>query len=313
MYNLNGLKLIKILSFKLFTSDTLTAIINIILPIIVSILCINYSNSITWWLPIIIIFICIIFFNIISAILKNKKNKKIMMQNIITRCYNDQMVINEKAANIIYRLNKRISECLKDNKPLNNKKIFDKIADFQTISFTVCDSIYEILTSEYGDDIKCEVTLMNKNLNNNEIKMVAYSNYDKKMPSSYRSTFSTNDMGIYFVKLFDDLNGEIACIPTKEQIKNDFKKLQGSETRENEICQYIGIPIKTNRNQIELLLQIDVSKENVFGKTKEDISLFAKNILYPYAVLLHKSFERDLIFNKFYESIITILSNHNSP
>lgn len=139
--------------------------------------------------------------------------------------------------------------------------------------------------------------------------MVAYANDDNQMPSSYSKNFKLDESGILFVRLFNDLNGEIDCKANKKEVNNAFQKLQGSEKREEGICQYIGIPIKTNRNEIELLLQIDVSKEKIFGRNEKQMTLFAKNILYPYAVLLHKIYERDLIFNKYYDMIILTLSS----
>lgn len=305
MNDISGKNLLKILLFKLFTSDILNAIINIILPIIISIRCTDYSNDTNWWLSTIIIIIIIIIFNIISVILKNIQEKQNKNLNIIYKCYNDQSTINKKAATKIYRLNKSINGYIKDGTPIN-KKVFDKIADFQTLSFIVCESIRNMLVTEYGKDIKCEVTLMKNDSGN--IKMLSYSNDDNKIPSSYTKNFNYDDIDIYFVKLFKDLNAEITCLPNKKSVNDNFKKIKGSEKREDQICQYIGIPIKTDRNEIELLLQIDVSKNNVFGKNKEQVLSFAKNILYPYATLLHKSYERDLIFSQYYDMITSMLS-----
>lgn len=158
------------------------------------------------------------------------------------------------------------------------------------------------------DDIRCEVTIMKKI--NNTIKMVAYANDENKNPSSYTTYFNLNESDILFVRIFNDLDGEIICQPNKKAVNEAFKKLPGSVKREEEICQYIGIPIKTNRNEIELLLQIDISKENIFGKNEKQMKLFAKNILYPYAVLLHKTYERDLIFNQYYDMIISVISSN---
>lgn len=186
-------------------------------------------------------------------------------------------------------------------------KSLPNVADFQTTSITICESIQNMLTSEYGTEIKCEVTLMKKV--SKHIKMVAYSNNDSKRPSSYAKEFSFDDEDIHFVELFKNLNGKISCLPDKKSVNEKFKKLKGSEEREKEICQYIGIPIKTNRNEIELLLQIDVSQKNVFGRNEEEVYMFARNILYPYAVLLHKAYERDLVFCRLRELVIKLQKN----
>lgn len=304
---MSGKKLIKILFIKIFTSDILNSLINIILPVFISIHCTIYKNELSWWIVTTIIGFVIIIFNVLSILIRKNQNKNKKELNIIYKCYNDQSVINNKTATKIFRLNKLINEYLSDQKPIN-KKVFDKVADFQTISFLICESIHNLLKDEFGEDINCEVTLMKK-YNPRNIKMIAYANNENKMPSSYKTSFKSDDTNIYFVKLFNDLNAEISCLVDKESVHKNFKQLQGSDIREDKICQYIGIPIRTNRNEIELLLQIDISKEKVFGKNKSEVLLFAKNILEPYAILLHKSYERDLIFNQYYDMMVSVLSN----
>lgn len=305
--DISGKRLWKIIFCKFFASDIVIAFVNIILPIVISIRCTNFSDDGTWWTPTIIICLVIALFNIVSVIAKKYQEKSRKNLNMIYRCYNEQTNINSKAANNIFRLNKRINEYISEKKPVS-KKVFDKIADFQTTSFIISESLYKMLISEYGDDIDCEITIMNKS--NNKIKMIAYSNKDNKVPSSYSKEFKTDDDAFYFVKIFENSEGNIVCLPDKKSVNDHFKKIEGSISRENNICQYIGIPIKTNRNCVELLLQIDVSKEKTFGKNESEILIFAKNILYPYAVLLHKSYERDLIFSQYYDMIISVLNEN---
>lgn len=303
--DVSGKKLLKVLFLKLFTSDIINAFINIILPISISVKCTSFTNTINWWLQIILICIFIAIYNIISVISKNILNKQSKELNVVYKCYSDQCIINEKFATNIFRLNKTINDSKADGKPINNKRTINKIADFQTLSFTICDSIHNMLVSEYGNEIDCQVTLMQNS--SGIIKMVSYSNDNNKMPNSYSKIFNIdNDLDYYFVKLFKDFNCEISCLPNKKSINENFKKISGSEVREGKINQYIGIPIKTNRNEVELLLQIDVSKKNLFGKNKEKMLLFAKNVLYPYATLLHKSYEQDLLFNEYFETILDL-------
>lgn len=304
--NMSGKKLIKLLFIKIFTSDILNSIINILLPVFISIHCTIYKNKFSWWITTVVIGFLILMFNILSIVIRNSQNKSKKELNLIYKCYNDQSVINNKTATKIFRLNKMINEYLSDKKPIN-KKVFDKIADFQTISFIVCESIHNLLKEEFGEDINCEVTLMKK-YNVSNIKMVAYANNENKMPSSYKTSFKLDDNNIFFIKIFNDLNAETSCLVDRESVHKNFKQLPGSDIRENKICQYIGIPIRTNRNEIELLLQIDISKEKIFGKNESEVLLFAKNILEPYAILLYKSYERDLIFNQYYDMMVSVLS-----
>ena len=303
----SGRKILKIFFIKLFTSDILNSVINIMLPIYISIRCTSFVNNNRWWYGTIAICIFIVLFNTLSIIIRKKQDGMVKNLNIIYKCYNDHCSINSEVASNIFRLNKIINNYLLDGNPVS-KKVFDKIADFQTISFIICKRIQSLLRKEFGDEIQCEVTLMKKS-ENCIVNMIAYANNDNIIPSSYKKVFNLNqDKDINFIKIFNDLEGEIVCLPNRQSVEKEFKKLNGSKKREDAICQYIGIPIKTNRTEIELLLQVDVSKEKVFGKNREELMSFAKNTLYPYTVLLHKAYERDLIFNSFYDMIISVLA-----
>lgn len=303
--DISGRDLIKIVLEKFFTNDFINAVFNILMPCILSIRCTVYENNFAWWSSTLTICGVITIFNIISTIIKSIKNKNIRQLTIVYDCYEEHSAINNKFATKIFKLSKAINESMESNLPIS-KNSLDKIADFQTFSFSICESIHTMLCKELGRDILCEVTLMKKE--NDKIQMVAYANDDNKMPSSYNKDFVLDQDNICFVRLFKDLDGAILSLPTKKDIKENFTKLPGSVKREDDICQYIGIPIKTNRNSIELLLQVDVSKPKVFGKNQKQMDSFAKNILYPYAMLLHKSYERDLVFNQYFDMIVSMLS-----
>lgn len=159
--NISGRKLLKILFIKVFTADILNAIINIVLPVCLSIHCVFYTEEIKWKVITIVVIAIIILFNIVSVIarkisLRNEKELK-----LVYKCYNEMRVINNDTANRIFSLNNLIKDCISDNKPINIKT-FDKTADFQTISFGVCKSIHNMLKQEFGEDINCEVTVMKK-------------------------------------------------------------------------------------------------------------------------------------------------------
>lgn len=254
----------------------------------------------------IFLFGIIVIFNILSVIIKQITDKNLKQLTIIYNCYEEQSIINSKFATKIFRLNKRINECITSKTPIN-KKSLDQLADFQSFSFSICESIHKMLCRNFGEDISCEVTLMKKE--NNKIKMISYANKNNQMPSTYRQVYNLKDSEICFIRLFNDLNAEIICYPNKKVVEQNFKILDGSANREKQICQFIGIPVKTNRNQIEFLLQIDVAKPKVFGRTKEQMQIFAKNVLYPYAMLLHKTYERDLVFNQYYDMITSMFNN----
>lgn len=302
-----GIKLLKIFLLNLFSSDIIITLINIIIPCILSIHCSKYVKGDSLWRNITFILLgIIVVYNIISTIVKKIINRQNKQLNIIFNCYNEQQLINSKFATDIYRLNKAINGYITEGVHIS-KKSLDNYADFQTFSFCVCESIYKILIEEFGKNISCEVTLMKRN--NNSVKMIAYANENNKMPSSYKRDFNLSSNDACFIKIFNDLNGEIFCLPNKKAVEKEFKKFDSSYEREKDICQYIGIPVKTDRNQIEFLLQVDVSKSNLFGKDEKQVKSFAKNVFYPYAMLLYKSYERDLIFNQYYDMIISMLSD----
>lgn len=304
--DINGKKLLKLVLIKIFSSDIIITFVNIIIPCGLSVHCSFSSGKDTsWWFITILLLLIIVLYNGISVIVKKITGKQNQQLNIVYSCYNEQQLINSKFATNIYRLNKAINNYIKDNVHIN-KKSLDNYVDFQTVSFCICQSIYKILVEEFGKDILCEVTLMKRE--NDIIKMVAYANENNKIPSSYKTTFKLDASDICFIRIFNDLNGEIFCLPNKEAIEKEFKKFDGSYEREKNICQYIGIPVKTDRNQIEFLLQIDVSKPNILGKNEKQVKSFAKNVFYPYAMLLYKSYERDLIFNQYYDMVVAMLS-----
>lgn len=64
--NMSGKKLIKLLFIKIFTSDILNSIINILLPVFISIHCTIYKNKFSWWITTVVIGFLILMFNILS-------------------------------------------------------------------------------------------------------------------------------------------------------------------------------------------------------------------------------------------------------
>lgn len=290
---------------RFFTSSFFRIIVNTILPIIISLYLLGYNHEqkFKWFIPVIILILLICGYNIIAEILLNIERKYLEYWDLLDEAYRDHCYLNSSSATKLYRLNKIIIKQLKNNNPID-KSVFDKMADFNTISFDVCNSIYNIIVNKYGIDTECEVTIYRFNPDNNGISMIAYANKNEEPPLTYNRIYSRNADKYLFGKLFKDKNAQIHVCINSMEIKNEFKFLEGSEIREQKICQYIGIPLLTARKRVELLLQIDVSKPNVFGKKKEDVLRYAENIFKPYLMLLNKAYERDLILDGYYEMII---------
>lgn len=146
--DISGKKLFIIIICKIFTSDIIIALVNILLPCIVSIHCTRYQDTLEWWLHTIIQGAIIIIFNITSVIIKNVQNKGNRNINLSYKCYTEQCSINNKFANKIYQLNKTINDYITNGGPIS-KASFDKIADFQTFSFSICESIHDMLRNEF--------------------------------------------------------------------------------------------------------------------------------------------------------------------
>lgn len=306
-----GRKLAKILIIRTFTSSIIRTLINIVLPIVISLYSVSYNNDeslFPWVIPIIGLLLLILIYNLISEYLIKLEKRELLFIDLMHKCYFDHAVINTNSAIKIYRLGNTIKRHLQSNIPVN-KFVFDKIADFNTVAFDICNSIYNIITSKYDLDTECEVTVFK--LIGDKVKMVAYSNRTGVPPASYKNYYKicSNNKKYLFVRLFNEVSPQIHYCANITEVKKEFCYIEESCPREEKICQYIGIPLRTDRNKTEVLLQVDVSKPNVFGKTSDEVFKFANNIIYPYITLLHKAFERDAIFEEYYDLIIKHLSS----
>lgn len=303
MNRIPGKELLAELLKRLLVSSIIRTIVNTILPIIISLYSLSYikGKGFKWYIPIILMVIFIFAYNVIAEIILNIEKKNIQYWDLLDNAYRSHSNINKRTATKLYRLNKIIIKQLNNNIPVD-KSIFDKMADFHTISFDICNSIYNIIVDKYGIETDCEVTIYQSN--NEGISMIAYANKNDSAPLTYNRVHKKKSGQYLFGKIFKDLNANIYVCPNQESVQNDFKFLKGSEKREEKVCQYIGIPLLTARKKIELLLQIDVSKPNVFGNTEKDVLKYAENIFLPYMMLLNKAYERDLILNGYYDIIV---------
>ena len=308
---ISGRELSKELFIRFFTSSILRTIINTLIPVFVSVYSLGYNENINsyWYVPIFLMMSFILVYNIIAEVIIAKQKKEIKYFEFLQESYRNHCSLNRRSATKIYRLNKIITNHLEKNKPVN-KVVFDKIADFNTIAFDVCNGIYKIVEKEFGVDTDCEVTVYRET--DNVISMIAYANKNEDPPISYGRKYYRTSGQYLFGRLFKNLNAQIFVCPTKEDVQKHFKFIEGSEVREGKICQYIGIPLLTARKKIELLLQIDVSKPNIFGKTENEVMRFAEDIFQPYIMFLNKTYERDLIFNGYYDTIVNMLSSNES-
>lgn len=139
----------------------------------------------------------------------------------------------------------------------------------------MCNELHSFIIN-FCDCDECEVTIFQRftdDKNNDFVTMIAYKNSQNRQLATYGKNFNlTKKKNVpLFINLFKDANAEIKILHNKKQLKKDFIIFDSSRTREERICQYIGIPIRTNRNKVEILLQIDVSKAKVFGNRYKTI------------------------------------------
>lgn len=304
-----GRELAKQLLIRIFTSGIIRTIVNVVMPIFISLYSVSYNKNVnfSWYCPLIVLLLIIVTYNIIAEILLSKKKNSNIYNDLLVDCYNNQSDINKNSATKLYRLNNLIIKHISKQKPVD-KIVFEKIADFSSVSFDICNSIYKIITNRFGVETECEVTVYHSD--GKAVSMIAFANKNTSPPTTYKKIYKINakNKDYLFVRLLDNTNDKPHCCVNKEEVDKDFKYIEDSEERERKICQYIGVPLKTARKKNELLLQIDVSKPNVFGKKKKDITKIAENIFRPYVALLHKAYERDLIFDNYYDLIVEHLS-----
>ena len=293
---------LKALFFNIFGNKYIMVILDSIATLLITIHTSDIHLDSKEWIIKLIIYVSIsIFLNILFvwADRVNKKRDKIL--GFFCEAYEIQNKINGNNANKLYRVHKKIKSSIRSKKL--NKGEINAIADFQTLSFDVCNEIHSFIVNSCGCE-ECEVTIFQRfkdDKNKDFVTMIAYKNSQNKPAASYGNNYYLNSHRKnlpLLVDIFNDENAEIKILHNPKLVKSEFYCMNN---REEKICQYIGIPIKTNRKKVEILLQIDVSKKRVFGMRYKTVKEFAENIFLPFANLLYCSYERDLMLNQFYD------------
>lgn len=316
IYNRTHKLAIIIFFFKdLFGSSWFMFAIELIMTTIISIHTSQVTNDKEWIIRLVIYIGITIAMNVLCIIASHSKKKdknNILYFDLVYDVHNR---INCDTANRLYRVNKKVTESIRRQKI--EKGAVNSIADFQNLSFYVCNELHDFITSNFECG-EVEVTIFQRFKNEagkHIVKMIAYKNSKNNKPATYgeeyRLSYQRGKPPV-FVSVFNDLNADIKILEDRNAVQLEFSYFTNSKTREEQICQYIGVPIRTNRNMIEILLQIDVSKEKALGKTYNDLKQFAESILLPFSNLLYCSYERDLILNKFYDILEENISMKDS-
>lgn len=305
-------ELIKIVLDRILTNEVAINVVNIIFTIFLSIYMLFYGKvtPIKWWIFLVLVIAIHISYIIFSCKCSKKKNETNKNQILIEKFYEEVRNINQKIASGIHELHNFIDNIEEYNNPIN-AHIFDNKVDIYTISSYVCESVQKVITEVFGKDSECQVTIFKQNTTERKIQMIAYSNNENRKPNTFTNIYKLNSKSRkYHIKIFRSNKEVPYCLCNKEEIKNSFNYNEQSKEREEKICQYIGLPLKTDLGHIELLLQVDVSKEKILGSTVNEMKDFANDLLYPFMSVLHITLERDRIFKKYYTTIESRLSQH---
>lgn len=204
---------------------------------------------------------------------------------------------------ILYAWAVRLQKCAKsiyDSSEKTSKSIKRDIREinFQNAAFFVCENLEKHLTKYYEDD-NIYVTVYQKYLNDNNeeaCKMIAYSGNHE--PASYGSPYKIPEYDEelfgkieYHTYLFSRNNNEISVLCDKYEVEKAFVKHHENQEREEQIQQYIGIPIAISKLGVTFLLQIDTNIPFLFGKDKYTVKKFSKIAIYPFAQFLHMVYE----------------------
>lgn len=303
----------KALFVNIFASKYTLILLDSVMTVIISIhtSCIDMESK--EWMNKLFLYVGIsILINMICVWAEHIQKKQITFFEYCYGVCSIQNKINSNTSTKLYRVNKKVTLSIR-KKEITRGEI-NSIADFQTLSFDVCNELYSFIT-DYCNCKECEVTIFQRFIdeqNSDFVTMIAYRNTQNRQPASYGQKYYLNSKKKnvpVFIRIFRDANAEICILHNKKTINNNFDFFNDSLAREKRICQYIGIPIRTNRNKVEILLQIDVSQNRVFGMQYKTVKKFAENIFIPFANLLYCSYERDLVLNKFYDVLEENISN----
>lgn len=175
---------------------------------------------------------------------------------------------------------------------------------FQSMAMQVCQEVYNILQKQFGW-AEHSVTVFQRfkrTEKNNVCKMIAYSIQNGQEPSSYSQEYSiprtisqTRSVAkpCFHTRIFTENSTEIRVLTNNEEVHQNFKFHKNCENREKAIEQYIGIPMKVCNRDVTFILQVDCNIKGAFGKTKDEMIMFAKKYLYQYASLLALCYEID--------------------
>ncbi len=278
--------------YRLFTNEIVDAVMNILGTVAISIMTgVGYYG--------IFFFICVILYSLsllLMACAKRYQREKLIENRILKQALfgvngtlREWAIELQKSAKLVLNLKKRSLDAMRRSVASIN---------FQSAAFVVCVNLRNNLTKYYDND-NIYITIFQKQVTDEGMfcKMIAYS--EEHEPSTYGEPYYIPEyredlLGNieYHSYLFSVNKTDIAVLPDHKSVEKSFVPHQKSAEREEEIQQYIGIPIAPAKLGVTFILQVDTNIPYLFGKDKHTVTLLAKTAIYPFAQFLHMIYEQ---------------------
>lgn len=289
-----------ILFVYLFYSNTLVqAIISLLGTVLIAVFIGKSYYGVFFWIICVFYCVSVLLIGLANDHIQGKIKDTIFFQNAL---YGISTVLRAWAIS----LQKSAKELQNTDLQTEKNAVKNSLSkiDFQTAAFTVCEYLNNYLTRNLGpDDIYVTVYQKYQTDNGFSCKMIAHSGNHE--PTSYGieypiPLFEEHSLGSieFHTYIFASEKKDIQVFADHKSIIEKFKIHEGCEARENNIEQYIGIPISPAKLGVTFLLQVDTPVPKLFGKTTSDVEEFARNMIYPFSQFLHMIYEQGRTINQ---------------
>ena len=199
-----------------------------------------------------------------------------------------------------------LQKCAKQLKKADDlsatKQVIDSSnIDFQTAAFIVCEQLRDRLSQkDEKDDVYVTVFQKIVDQRGSYCRMIAHS--AKHEVTSYGKTYPIYPEHVdcfgnveYHTYVFAKGIKSVTTFHTQDLVKEAFCFHENCVDRENQIQQYICIPISPANLDVTFLLQVDTNEQGFFGMSKKAVDDFAENTIYPYAQALLMAYEQSRV------------------
>jgi len=235
----------------------------------------------------------IVLYNWVTILIDSYQKYQEQTIKCVKEIVNRETVINDTIGRKLFDITKSISS--KSNL-IPIKSDFGNLS-YQDVAALVCHNIYDAIKISTDKDTH-QVSLMQrfkeKKTGVQYIKMISYGNANQISPSIFDKHFYLDrDQSYYHVKIFNQNRNNIFILKNATEIKNEF--VYGRNLNDNNIVQYIAIPVVSEDEGIVSLLQIEITEELLIGRTKEEIREFVKPFM-AYIHILTVNYYQDQLF-----------------